>query len=954
MREGIVSHLKAGLGAEGRKRQYYVLFTVCFLVTGFFVLSWYFFTGHSLIYEHDGMWQYYRAHVYYGQYLRKVVRTLFSGGGLVFPAWDFALGEGGDIVNTLHYYVMGDPIALLTVFVPTRFMHAFYTFSIVLRLYLAGVSFSALCFGLGIGNRYGILSSALSYSFCAWAIWYAARHFLFLNPLILLPLVILGIEKVCTGRRPTLYIAAIAVTAASSFYYFYVIAILVAVFAALRVFLGREKHTVGRAFGLLFTLLGYSVLGACMAGVVFYPIVISAIQDARLSVDYGGNMFYSLNYYGNLPKVAVSAVPSDNFLSVGMTAPAVYAAVLLFSRRGKDRLLKVLFLLCGLAVLLPFAGRLFNGLSYQSNRWSFSLALLFFAVTAKYWEDLMRADGRQKRLLFAVSAGWLLLGILIKQSRTVNTFPMVALQFVLWIILDRVPEQRRGLHRQAAVLLLVAVNIVMMAFLRYSPNTGDLVSDSADLDRIDEILLDTEAARIKKIAGEAYPRYTGRGLTGNAGLTEGVSSTQYYWSLSNPAVSRYQTEMELAEMRYQEYEGYDDRAALIALSGAQYYVTAAEDPPRLPYGFEAVDTMEARGGVYGETLICKSPYTLPFGYCYDAVIPEEQWDAMNAVQKQQVQLNAAYVGAEQTALPAADAPRTTYEIPYEITFDESRATYRDGRFVVTADSATAKLTFESPADAETYVELTGLDYKKTKMYDLYFGDASVDPDNLYNEAVWDLLSEAERDAIRQERLRWTEKTRVTLQFSASSGTGASLLFLNGYDKFTSGRHNFIVNLGYQKEPVTSVVITFPERGIYTLPGLHIYSVPMEELRTAVPERQETALRDVTFDTDAVRGTITADRPQILCAAIPWHNGWSAFTDGEAVPVLCVNGHYLGVALQPGTHTVEFRYRSPGRMTGLCLTAAGLACFAALTVLQARKRKRLPADTAAQKQGEDRP
>ena len=34
------------------------------------------------------------------------------------PIFDFNIGFGDDIVNTLSYYVMGDPFALLSVFVP--------------------------------------------------------------------------------------------------------------------------------------------------------------------------------------------------------------------------------------------------------------------------------------------------------------------------------------------------------------------------------------------------------------------------------------------------------------------------------------------------------------------------------------------------------------------------------------------------------------------------------------------------------------------------------------------------------------------------------------------------------------------------------------------------------------------------------------------------------------------
>mgnify|MGYP002225045529 CR=1 FL=1 len=37
---------------------------------------------------------------------------------LELPMWDMNIGYGSDILTTLHYYVIGDPLTLLSVFVP--------------------------------------------------------------------------------------------------------------------------------------------------------------------------------------------------------------------------------------------------------------------------------------------------------------------------------------------------------------------------------------------------------------------------------------------------------------------------------------------------------------------------------------------------------------------------------------------------------------------------------------------------------------------------------------------------------------------------------------------------------------------------------------------------------------------------------------------------------------------
>ena len=118
------------LMAENRKKRcYYLVYTVLFLILMFFCFSFFIFSGKSLIWESDGWRQHYKALVYYSEYLKNFFKNLFGNGSIVLPEFDFAIGEGSDILNTMHYYVMGDPVAFLSVLVPAGGMHIFYSFS---------------------------------------------------------------------------------------------------------------------------------------------------------------------------------------------------------------------------------------------------------------------------------------------------------------------------------------------------------------------------------------------------------------------------------------------------------------------------------------------------------------------------------------------------------------------------------------------------------------------------------------------------------------------------------------------------------------------------------------------------------------------------------------------------------------------------------------------------------
>lgn len=128
------------------RQLYYFVYSILFAITTLVVFSWYFLKGNFLIWTVDGFAQHYKALVYYSEYIRNIIIDFSSYHELIIPHLDFSIGEGSDILQTLHYYVIGDPFSVFSIFIPTRFMYLYYTFAVLLRIYLAGIAFSVLCF----------------------------------------------------------------------------------------------------------------------------------------------------------------------------------------------------------------------------------------------------------------------------------------------------------------------------------------------------------------------------------------------------------------------------------------------------------------------------------------------------------------------------------------------------------------------------------------------------------------------------------------------------------------------------------------------------------------------------------------------------------------------------------------------------------------------------------------
>lgn len=922
------------LSEEAKRRRYYLVYTIAFCFTACCCFSWFLLSNRSLIWQMDGWSQYFKALAYYSIYLREIVRQLLTKHQLVIPDWDFYIGEGGDILNSLHYYVIGDPIALLAALIPMKYMHWFYSFSSILRLYLSGIAFSVLCFGTGRKNKMAILAGALAYSLCYWGVLNAARHPYFLNPMIYFPLMILGIEKIIRNERPYLFVAMAAVSAASNFYFFYMIALLAVVYALIRLAILCGKD-YGQALRKLLTMGGLALLGVCIAAVILLPVMSMFLSDSRLGVAQPFRLFYPLSYYSQLP-AAVIEFRDPYWLCLGMSAPTVLCTFLLFVKKQREPLLKVLLAVCCLITLFPIGGRILNGMSYITNRWCWAFVLLMIYIMVKEWDVLFRLGRQEWRILLVLSILYSLLIILCKESRSLNAYTVLPLFFIALLIVRR-PEGQKGIwNREAMLILLAAANLFLGAFWKFSPRGSDYAAECIPNSLIENGWKDNESIVVKRIADEYYPRYSGT-LTHNVNMINRISNTGYYFSISIPSVNEYRNDLSMRENLFQQYSGYDDRTTAVGLAAVDYYVRAAGDDSFLPYGYEYVGT---DSGFRTEYDIYRNLNALPLGYCYDARITDEMWAGMDPVQRQEIQLKAALIDEVAESIPLYTGEAEDYKIGYTAECVGSEITPTDVGYTTTASNTELVLHLDREVrDAELYIGLEGIGFIPTKQYDLYFGDDRADPINLYNKTDWDDLGADSQKRIQNSRRYWDPIKNATFTIEASDGARKTIGYKPPDARHSSGRKDFIANLGIPEEPVTSLTITFPLRGIYSFSGIHVYAVPMEGYEERINTLRKDTLQNIRLDADTISGEIAIPEGKILCIATPYSRGWRVEVDGEQKPLLCVNKHYLGVELPSGEHKVVFRYSTPLKEAGFLITLAAIAGSAALMIPYERKQRK---------------
>lgn len=122
-----------------------------------------------------------------------------------------------------------------------------------------------------------------------------------------------------------------------------------------------------------------------------------------------------------------------------------------------------------------------------------------------------------------------------------------------------------------------------------------------------------------------------------------------------------------------------------------------------------------------------------------------------------------------------------------------------------------------------------------------------------------------------------------------------------------------------------------DRFLAAPPGDHRGFAVLEESAGARDLGGSGAVRWTEYASDRLGLEVSVDSAgrdgALLVVVDSFLAGWSAAVDGEAVPILRVNGLARGVAVGPGRHRVEMRYRPPGLVAGGLVTALAAAVLA---------------------------
>lgn len=906
----IYSKMKAfdSRSEKNKRLNYYGLYTVLFIVVCCMVFSGFYLNNKSLIFEGDAIKQHFNSLAYFGKYLRGIIKTLFSTGDFMIPLWDSQIGFGSDLITTLNYYVLGDPLNLLSVFVPASRTEILYEFLILLRLYLAGIGFSILCRGMKRG-RFVTMCGAFVYVFCSYALFSAVRHPFFINPMVYLPFLIIGIEKIFSGKKPFLFIGMVFVSGISNFYFFYMLSIIIFVYAVIRFFFVYQENRVKNFFLCLRNFCGYYIIGTLLSCIIFLPNALALLNTQRFNVNASVPLLYDIDYYQKLLFYFIDGRQLTNWTWIACSAIVLPAIILLFMKRKKNLFLKVTFIVLTLFLIFPYIGHVINGFSYASNRWTWAYALLLGVIFTTMLPDLMSVSKKQFGILLGISILYLAGRIYMSEEGLEQFYPYWILM-VSGLLILLISSLTRGkmsrfavLHRgvtYTAIFALTIAGIVGQANDKYGQKSGGY-KRFLDKGEAYPKLMNETLTTIKGIEDSDFFRYEMMGSAAQQSLTNssminGVNGMDFYFSVADGNISNFLSEISNRYYLSYCYRGLDNRSSLDTLSNVKYQIVG-KDQKRMPfYGYVPYQEQERQ---QSPLQIYENQYALPFGYTYEKYIPRDKYDPLTPLEKQEAMLSGAVLDQTTQELPEVTPELAVREVPISIEYNKG-VQFKDGVFVVKKRNASILLNVKGIPDSENYVVFDGMVFSDLK------------PD----------------------------------QMSTSAGINVSALDISkGFNIHTkyyrsfSGREEYTTNMGYSKEPVKKIKIKFQNKGFYKVDSLKVMSQPMNSYPEQVNRLKEDTMENTVFSPNRINGNIKLDKTKLLCLSIPYSKGWSAYIDGEKAEVLRTNSIYSGVIVDPGNHQIELRYFTPGLKAGILCFILGIISLAGMVVHQKRRTSR---------------
>lgn len=815
--------------------------------------------------------------------------------GSMFYTWKVGMGVN---FQSLFFYYLASPLNLLVMFVRRTDIPTFMSFLIVFK-----IAFSAGSFGYYLSRHKGGVRNTTLIS--AFGVAFALNNYvlgymwniMWLDCIMVLPLIILGFERIMEGQSPKLYCLSLAYCLYCNYY----IAFMVCIFLVLWFF--TESHAgVKKFFGNGLKFAGYSVLAAGMTAVSLLSAYLGIMKTAA-----GTIKIPKWSWYQNIKEIfrahlfyvnPIKMMTFDGGVNLYCGIFTIFLAIAYFFLSNEKfwcRFSKIL-LLAFLAmsfnnVQLNFIWHGFHDQYGIPNRFSFLYIFVMLTIAYRAALRLRYINGYYlTSALFLVGGFWSFTlydstkGF--KDYLTVSIIGTLAFTLAGYIVsmIKSVKLRRsRAVNIIIAVLLLgeIIANAIHSMDYIGSADARNYMRRATDMEKITEVVREDAEREGVLFYREDMINPT---VLDEATLN-GMNSIGIFCS-----TVRGDTVTAAGKLGFytgaNEYLYYGACHATNMLLGVKYvYATRADY-------YNPDETLPA---IYESDVInvYKNKYALPIAY----MVGQEYAD-LDLLGARDIQNVNAFVKA------AAGNSDEVYK--YDTHFALETHAEKAHCWVDAKNEDLVGYTADKTGKPEVSIEFTAdkagrfvVDIIANNVYKVrYKLNGKQVAHDRYQSQIFDLGDLTEGDEVL-----------LTVEFNDNYSEKGSIRFDFGE------LDREVLKNDYSIIKARSLNITAAKDGY-------------------------------------IEGKINARDGGLLFAAIPYDEGWSVYVDGEKQEIVKLQKAFMGVQLSAGEHDIVFKYTAPGFYPGMLLTILSWGVFIFVLIFHNVKRERAEKAAADRKKKAD--
>lgn len=839
----------------------FICYTMLFIIISLIIFFPFYSNGRSLILDDDGSRQHY---IIFCDYITRLKNFLLGNG---FNTFTWSIGLGEDVITQYAYYIIGDVFAYIGVLFPKSAYPFVYSFLIIVRIFFVGISMLCYCKYKKISN-YKSLLSAIVYTFSSFIIFAAARHPYFTNPMILFPLLMIGVEKLIKEDKKIFLTIIFFFCLLSNFYFSYIMFSIGILYALVMYIFDIKEKSFKSFFVLVFKAFICFIIAFLMASSILLPVIYSFLSMTSLNRNSLTGL-YPIQYYYDFVRTFIIVKSYDFWVQIGVSSLVIVLIPIIFKNFKKYKKEAVLFLIMLVMLLFPIFGSIMNGFSFPSNRWIFTFVFLLAWFIPCALKDNIEFSSREIKLMSFVTLIYFALYFIFSYSSDKFEYIMELL-FAVLILTIFILNYKFKINKisKYALLIVVCLNVTFNGLYYYSSHGYKYAKWFLQYKNLDYVYknsggsfknFDNVVDKIKKSDDGFYRINKYPNSYGNLSILYNYNSFDSYLSLVNGNYVNYSKDLNNAVRRTSNSIGnFDNRTIATNVLGGKYFIVDKSNLDKVPYGYSSyIDFND------GNTLVLKNDYYLSPFIFYDNYILEKDYDKLSPLYKEESNLSVVSIKDKKLVknlnidnnMPDIDNIR---KLDCKIT-DRNQT------------NSHFELDCEGVSNSIVFVNVKG--FEIVNSYDTSY---SYDITVVRNDVV-------------------NSKDFADKNISAYYQEIPELL----------------LNLGYvSSNDNNKIVIDAKKDREYKISDIEVYAVSMNSYQEKIEALSKNKFEITKWQDGYVKGKINNDVDGILQLSTNYSKGWEVLVDNKKVNTFITNKSFLSIALSRGEHVIEYKYNQP--------------------------------------------